>query len=142
MSVDGCLWLLWNELAAWFSIASKITRFIDYLKKTKYFQISFQQYPQHVVDSITIISQSIHLWIIGSTEWWCVWCHIAIYAWRIKISFQKNFNQKIIINPKYIESIYYFKNDPTKEFIRIKYIPPGRILIYKGDLPHQDIYRF
>ena len=44
-----------------------------------------------------------------------------------------SFNQKIIINPKYIESIYYYKNDPTKEFIRIKYIPPGRILIYKGD---------
>ncbi|MBO6975595.1 MAG: aromatic ring-hydroxylating dioxygenase subunit alpha [Prochlorococcus marinus CUG1435] len=44
-----------------------------------------------------------------------------------------SFNQKININPKYIESIYYYKNDPTKEFIRIKYIPPGRILIYKGD---------
>ena len=44
-----------------------------------------------------------------------------------------SFNQKININPKYIESIYYYKNDPTKEFIRIKYIPPGRILIYKED---------
>ena len=44
-----------------------------------------------------------------------------------------SFNQKININPKYIESIYYYKNEPTKEFIRIKYIPPGRILIYKGD---------
>jgi len=44
-----------------------------------------------------------------------------------------SFNQKININPNYIESIYYYKNDPTKEFIRIKYIPPGRILIYKGD---------
>ena len=44
-----------------------------------------------------------------------------------------SFNQKINVNPKYIESIYYYKNDPTKEFIRIKYIPPGRILIYKGD---------
>ena len=40
-----------------------------------------------------------------------------------------SFNQKININPKFIESIYYYKNDPTKEFIRIKYIPPGRILI-------------
>ena len=44
-----------------------------------------------------------------------------------------SFNQKININPKYIESIYFYKNDPSKEFIRIKYIPPGRILIYKGD---------
>ena len=44
-----------------------------------------------------------------------------------------SFNQKININPKYIESIYYYKNDPTKEFIRIKFIPPGRILIYKGE---------
>jgi len=44
-----------------------------------------------------------------------------------------SFNQKIEINPKYIESIYFYKSDPTKEFIRIKYIPPGRILIYKGN---------
>ena len=44
-----------------------------------------------------------------------------------------SFNQKININPNYIESIYFYKNNPTKEFIRIKYIPPGRILIYKGD---------
>ena len=44
-----------------------------------------------------------------------------------------SFSQKININPKYIESIYFYKNDPTKEFIRIKFIPPGRILIYKGD---------
>ena len=44
-----------------------------------------------------------------------------------------SFNQKININPKFIESIYYYKNEPSKEFIRIKYIPPGRILIYKGD---------
>ena len=44
-----------------------------------------------------------------------------------------SFNQKINVTPKYIESTYYYKNDPTKEFIRIKFIPPGRILIYKGD---------
>ncbi len=44
-----------------------------------------------------------------------------------------SFNQKINIKPNYIESIYFYKNDPKKEFIRIKYIPPGRILIYKGD---------
>jgi len=44
-----------------------------------------------------------------------------------------SFNQKIHITQNDIESIYYYKNDPTKEFIRIKYIPPGRILIYKGD---------
>ncbi len=44
-----------------------------------------------------------------------------------------SFKQKINVTPKYIESIYYYKNEPTKEFIRIKYLPPGRILIYKGD---------
>ena len=44
-----------------------------------------------------------------------------------------SFNQKININPEFIESIYFYKNNPTKEFIRIKYIPPGRVLIYKGD---------
>ena len=44
-----------------------------------------------------------------------------------------SFNQKINIHPTYIESLYFYKNNPTKEFIRIKYIPPGRILIYKGD---------
>ena len=44
-----------------------------------------------------------------------------------------SFNQKININSNNIESIYYYKNNPRKEFIRIKYIPPGRILIYKGD---------
>ena len=44
-----------------------------------------------------------------------------------------SFNQKININKEFIESIYSFKNDPSKEFIRIKFIPPGRILIYKGD---------
>ena len=44
-----------------------------------------------------------------------------------------SFNQKININKEFIESIYSYKNDPSKEFIRIKFIPPGRILIYKGD---------
>ena len=44
-----------------------------------------------------------------------------------------SFNQKININKDFIESIYSYKNDPQKEFIRIKFIPPGRILIYKGD---------
>ena len=44
-----------------------------------------------------------------------------------------SFNQKINVSPNYIESIYFYKKNPTKEFIRIKYIPPGRILIYKGD---------
>ena len=44
-----------------------------------------------------------------------------------------SFNQKININKEFIESIYSYKNDPNKEFIRIKFIPPGRILIYKGD---------
>ena len=44
-----------------------------------------------------------------------------------------SFNQKININPKFIESTYFYKNDPSNEFIRIKFIPPGRILIYKGN---------
>ena len=44
-----------------------------------------------------------------------------------------SFKQKINVTPKFIESIYFYKNDPSKEFIRIKYIPPGRILIYKGN---------
>ena len=44
-----------------------------------------------------------------------------------------SFNQKINVNSKFLESIYYYKNKPEKEFIRIKYLPPGRILIYKGD---------
>jgi len=44
-----------------------------------------------------------------------------------------SFNQKININKDFIESIYSYKNDPSKEFIRIKFIPPGRILIYKGE---------
>ena len=44
-----------------------------------------------------------------------------------------SFNQRINISEEYIESIYTYKNDPSKEFIRIKFIPPGRILIYKGD---------
>tara|TARA_Y100001978_G_scaffold113447_1_gene101209 strand:- start:17092 stop:18438 length:1347 start_codon:yes stop_codon:yes gene_type:complete len=44
-----------------------------------------------------------------------------------------SFNQKININNEFIESIYSYKNEPSKEFIRIKFIPPGRILIYKGD---------
>ena len=44
-----------------------------------------------------------------------------------------SFNQKININKNFIESVYFYKNKPTKEFIRIRYVPPGRILIYKGN---------
>ena len=43
-----------------------------------------------------------------------------------------SFNQKINITPTYIESIYFYKKNPSNEFIRIRYLPPGRILIYKG----------
>jgi len=50
-----------------------------------------------------------------------------------------SFNQKININKDFIESIYSYKNDPSKEFIRIKFIPPGRILIYKGE-PNKSRY--
>ena len=44
-----------------------------------------------------------------------------------------SFNQNINITSEFIESIYSYKNNPSKEFIRIKFIPPGRILIYKGE---------
>ncbi len=44
-----------------------------------------------------------------------------------------SFNQKINVTNEYIESIYFYKNEPKKEFIRIRFMPPGRILIYKGD---------
>ena len=50
-----------------------------------------------------------------------------------------SFNQKIDLNKEYIESIYSYKNNPSKEFIRIKFIPPGRILIYKG---HPNVSRY
>ena len=48
-------------------------------------------------------------------------------------NFLVSFKQKITIREDYIESIYYYKNDSSNEFIRIRFIPPGRILIYKGD---------
>ena len=53
--------------------------------------------------------------------------------------FLVSFDQKIEINTKYIESIYSYKNDKKNEFIRIKFIPPGRILIYKGS-PNESRY--
>ena len=54
-------------------------------------------------------------------------------------NFLVSFKQKININKDYIESIYYYKNDPSNEFIRIRFIPPGRVLIYKGE-PEKSRY--
>ncbi len=43
-----------------------------------------------------------------------------------------SFNQKITRDNRQIESIYSYKNNGQEEFIRIKFVPPGRIFIYKG----------
>ncbi len=43
-----------------------------------------------------------------------------------------SFNQKITRDNRQIESIYSYKNNDQDEFIRIKFVPPGRIFIYKG----------
>ena len=43
-----------------------------------------------------------------------------------------SFNQKITRDNRQIESIYSYKNNGQDEFIRIKFVPPGRIFIYKG----------
>ncbi len=43
-----------------------------------------------------------------------------------------SFNQKIIRDSRHIESKYNHKQQDKGEFITIKFIPPGRILIYKG----------
>ena len=43
-----------------------------------------------------------------------------------------SFNQKIKRDNRQIESIYSYKTNGQEEFIRIKFVPPGRIFIYKG----------
>ena len=53
--------------------------------------------------------------------------------------FLVSFKQKINIENDYIETIYYYKNKPSLEFIRIRFLPPGRILIYKGE-PNDSRY--
>tara|TARA_Y100001968_G_scaffold302417_1_gene315732 strand:+ start:192 stop:1550 length:1359 start_codon:yes stop_codon:yes gene_type:complete len=45
-----------------------------------------------------------------------------------------SFDQKINKDENQIETIYLHKDKSKGEFIRIKFIPPGRILIYKGNL--------
>ncbi len=45
-----------------------------------------------------------------------------------------SFNQKITRDKRQIESKYNHKDKSKGEFITIKFIPPGRILIYKGEL--------
>ncbi|KGG15208.1 MULTISPECIES: Rieske 2Fe-2S domain-containing protein [unclassified Prochlorococcus] len=44
-----------------------------------------------------------------------------------------SFNQEITKEVTQIESIYKYKDKDKGEFIRIKFLPPGRIVIYKGD---------
>ena len=43
-----------------------------------------------------------------------------------------SFDQEIKRDPNFIESIYSYRDKNKDEFIRIKFIPPGRIFIYKG----------
>ena len=43
-----------------------------------------------------------------------------------------SFNQNIKRDNRQIESIYSYKTGDKEEFIRIKFVPPGRIFIYKG----------
>ncbi len=45
----------------------------------------------------------------------------------------KSFNQEITREKDQIESKYKHKNKEDGEFIRIKFLPPGRIVIYKGE---------
>ena len=44
-----------------------------------------------------------------------------------------SFNQTITRDKKQIESIYKERDGEKNEFIRIKFVPPGRIFIYKGE---------
>ena len=44
-----------------------------------------------------------------------------------------SFNQEITREENQIESKYKYKDSSLGEFIRIKFLPPGRIVIYKGD---------
>ncbi len=44
-----------------------------------------------------------------------------------------SFNQEITREENQIESKYKHKDKSLGEFIRIKFLPPGRIVIYKGD---------
>ncbi len=50
-----------------------------------------------------------------------------------------SFNQEITKERNQIESVYKYKDKDKGEFIRIKFIPPGRILIYKGN-PNESRY--
>ena len=50
-----------------------------------------------------------------------------------------SFNQQITKEKNQIESIYKYKDKTKGEFIRIKFLPPGRILIYKGN-PEESRY--
>ncbi len=44
-----------------------------------------------------------------------------------------SFDQEITREKDQIESKYKYKNKEKAEFIRIKFLPPGRIVIYKGE---------
>tara|TARA_Y100001970_G_scaffold283338_1_gene398208 strand:+ start:1124 stop:2458 length:1335 start_codon:yes stop_codon:yes gene_type:complete len=44
-----------------------------------------------------------------------------------------SFKQQLTIEENQIESKYIYRSSINKEFITIKYLPPGRIIIYKGE---------
>ncbi len=50
-----------------------------------------------------------------------------------------SFNQEITRDKGQIESKYKYKDKSKGEFIRIKFLPPGRIVIYKGE-PNEARY--
>ena len=50
-----------------------------------------------------------------------------------------SFNQEITREENQIESKYKYKDSSLGEFIRIKFLPPGRIVIYKGE-PNEARY--
>ncbi len=50
-----------------------------------------------------------------------------------------SFNQEITRDSNQIESKYKYKEKDKGEFIRIKFLPPGRIIIYKGN-PEESRY--
>tara|TARA_B100000700_G_scaffold330010_1_gene454149 strand:+ start:5610 stop:6944 length:1335 start_codon:yes stop_codon:yes gene_type:complete len=50
-----------------------------------------------------------------------------------------SFEQKITIDNRQIESVYSHRIGDKEEFIRIKFVPPGRVFIYK-DIPQKSRY--
>ncbi len=50
-----------------------------------------------------------------------------------------SFNQEIKGDHRYIESVYKHKDKDKEEFITLRFVPPGRVMIYKGK-PEQARY--